>query len=72
MTFSEGGSTLGTETLSSTGTATFSTTALPVGSDIVTAAYSGNTTYVSTQQHRDGGGHFKRDHGHNHLGEPPR
>ena len=48
VTFSEGGTTLGTATLDSTGAASFSTTALSVGSDTFTASYSGDTTYAAS------------------------
>ena len=44
VTFTSGGVTLGTGTLSSTGIGSFSTTTLPVGSDPITATYSGDTT----------------------------
>jgi hypothetical protein len=46
VTFSEGGTTLGTAALDSTGAASFSTTTLVVGTDTVTASYSGDTTYA--------------------------
>jgi Bacterial Ig-like domain (group 3) len=44
VNFMEGTTTLGTETLSS-GVATFSTSSLAVGTDSITAVYSGDTTY---------------------------
>jgi hypothetical protein len=47
VTFSYNGATLGTANLSSTGVATFSTTTLPRGSDVVTAAYAGSVDYSS-------------------------
>jgi hypothetical protein len=45
VTFSLAGTTLGTATIGSTGEATFSTTKLPVGSDVVTATYAGTADY---------------------------
>ena len=45
VTFYNGGTSLGTGTVSNSGVATLATTALPVGTDSVTAAYSGDTTY---------------------------
>ena len=48
VTFSESGTTLGTGTLNSSGAATFSTSTLAVGSDIITATYSGDATYASS------------------------
>ena len=45
VTFVSNGATLGTVNISSTGTATLATAALPVGSDSVTAVYSGDTNY---------------------------
>ena len=45
MTFTGGGITPDTETLND-GVATFSTSALPLGSDTVTATYSGDSTYA--------------------------
>ncbi len=47
VTFSSNGATLGTANVSSTGVATFSTTTLPQGSDVVTAAYAGTVDYSS-------------------------
>jgi hypothetical protein len=38
---------LGTVNVNSTGVATFSTTSLPRGSDVVTAAYAGSVDYGS-------------------------
>jgi Bacterial Ig-like domain (group 3)/FG-GAP-like repeat/Abnormal spindle-like microcephaly-assoc'd, ASPM-SPD-2-Hydin/FG-GAP repeat len=45
VTFTFGGTTLGTATISARGAATFSTAALPHGSDLVKATYAGNTDY---------------------------
>jgi hypothetical protein len=45
VTFSYNGVTLGTANVNSKGVATFSTTALPRGSDLVTAAYAGTVDY---------------------------
>jgi hypothetical protein len=47
VTFSYNGATLGTANTNSIGVATFSTTALPRGSDVVTAAYAGSVDYGS-------------------------
>ncbi len=47
VTFSYNGATLGTANVTSTGVATFSTTTLPQGSDVVTAAYAGCVDYSS-------------------------
>jgi hypothetical protein len=47
VTFSYNGATLGTVNVNSTGVATFSTTSLPRGSDVVTAAYAGSVDYGS-------------------------
>ena len=44
VAFSANGVSLGSGTLDSNGNATISTTTLPVGSDAITAVYSGNTT----------------------------
>jgi hypothetical protein len=46
VTFSYNGTTLGTETIAG-GEAVFSTTALPAGSDQVTATFGGNADYSS-------------------------
>ena len=43
VTFYNGSTSLGTATLGSTGTATLSTTTLPVGSDSITASYGGDS-----------------------------
>jgi Bacterial Ig-like domain (group 3) len=43
VTFYNGSTSLGTATLGSTGTATFSTTTLPVGSESITASYGGDS-----------------------------
>jgi uncharacterized repeat protein (TIGR03803 family) len=45
VTFSYNGATLGTANVNSTGVATFYTTTLPRGSDVVTAAYAGTVDY---------------------------
>jgi hypothetical protein len=45
VTFSYNGATLGTANVNSVGVATFYTTALPRGSDVVTAAYAGTVDY---------------------------
>jgi hypothetical protein len=47
VTFSYNGTKLGTANVNSTGVATFSTTTLPRGSDVVTAAYAGSVDYSS-------------------------
>ncbi len=47
VTFSYNSATLGTANVNSTGVATFSTTTLPQGSDVVTAAYAGSVDYSS-------------------------
>jgi hypothetical protein len=47
VTFSYKGATLGTADVGGTGVATFSTTTLPQGSDVVTAGYAGNVDYSS-------------------------
>jgi hypothetical protein len=47
VTFSYNGTTIGTATISG-GKASFSTTALPAGSDVVTASFAGNANYGST------------------------
>jgi len=47
VTFSYNGATLGTASTSSSGVATFSTTTLPRGSDVVTATYAGSVDYSS-------------------------
>ncbi len=43
-----GAAILGTATLNASGTATFSTTTLPAGSDPITASYGGSTTNSSS------------------------
>jgi Bacterial Ig-like domain (group 3) len=45
VTFSLAGTALGTAIIGSTGQATFSTTELPAGSDVVTATYAGTADY---------------------------
>ena len=47
VTFSDNGATMGTANFSSYGVATFFTTTLPQGSDVVTAAYAGSVDYSS-------------------------
>ncbi len=47
VTFSYNNATLGTANVNGKGVATFSTTTLPQGSDVVTAAYAGNVDYSS-------------------------
>ncbi len=47
VTFSYNNATLGTANVNSTGVATFSTTTLPQGSDVVTAAFAGTVDYSS-------------------------
>ena len=47
MTFQDGGATLGSATLSN-GTATYSTSALSVGSHAITAIYSGDTNFAGS------------------------
>ncbi len=47
VTFSYNGATLGTANFNSTGVATFSTTTLPRGSDVVGAGYAGSVDYSS-------------------------
>ena len=45
VTFMDGTTTLGNGTLSSSGVATYTTTALPTGSDSITAVYGGDTNF---------------------------
>jgi hypothetical protein len=47
VTFSYNGAILGTVNVNSTGVAIFSTTSLPRGSDVITAAYAGSVDYSS-------------------------
>jgi Bacterial Ig-like domain (group 3)/FG-GAP-like repeat len=47
VTFSYNDATLGTAIVNSIGVATFSTTTLPLGSDVVTATYAGSVDYSS-------------------------
>jgi hypothetical protein len=47
VTFSYNGTTLGTANVNAKGVATFLTTALPHGSEMVTAAYAGTVDYSS-------------------------
>ncbi len=48
LVFMDGATTLGTATLNASGVATFSTAALAVGSQSVTAIYSGDTNFISS------------------------
>ncbi len=48
VTFSSGGAVLGTASLNGSGVATLSTTALPVGTDTVTASYAGDGNYSNS------------------------
>lgn len=48
VTFKSGTTTLGTASLASNGSATYSTTSLAVGTDQITAVYSGDTTYEAS------------------------
>jgi hypothetical protein len=48
VTFSDGATTLGTATLSNTGTASLQTAALAVGSHSISVSYSGDTNYSTT------------------------
>ncbi len=48
VTFSDGATQIGTGTLNSSGTATFSTSSLGVGSHSVTAVYSGDTNFSAS------------------------
>ena len=48
VTFNNGTATLGMATLDGTGTATYSTTALPVGSASVSAAYPGSSSFAAS------------------------
>jgi hypothetical protein len=48
VTFLDGGTIIGTSSVGASGTATLSTSSLPVGSDTITAVYSGNTTYATS------------------------
>ena len=48
VTFLDGGASVGTGTLDSSGVAAFSTTALPLGSDSITASYAGDTNYAGS------------------------
>ena len=47
ITFMEGSATLGTVTIGSNGVATLKTFTLPVGSNSLTAAYSGDNNYTT-------------------------
>ncbi|MDE3104634.1 MAG: Ig-like domain repeat protein [Acidobacteriota bacterium] len=47
VVFTSGSTTLGTATVNGSGLASLSTTVLPVGSDPITATYSGDTNYTS-------------------------
>jgi hypothetical protein len=48
VTFLDGTTTLGTGTLSASGTATYTTTTLAVGSQSLTASYGGNTSFAAS------------------------
>jgi hypothetical protein len=48
VTFSQGGNALGTGTVQSNGTAQFSTSALPIGDDSITAAYGGDANFSAS------------------------
>ena len=48
VTFYNGSAQLGTGQLNSSGVATFATSALPVGSDSITASYGGDANYIVT------------------------
>ncbi|MGO8897662.1 MAG: beta strand repeat-containing protein [Isosphaeraceae bacterium] len=48
VAFKEGSTTLGTETLGSSGTVSFTTSALAVGSNTITAVYSGDPNFVTS------------------------
>jgi hypothetical protein len=48
VTFSEGSTTLGTAQVNASGVASIPVSTLPVGSDRITATYSGNTNYASS------------------------
>jgi hypothetical protein len=48
VTFRDGNNILGTGTLDSTGTATFSTSALGVGTHTITASYGGDSTFATS------------------------
>jgi len=48
VTFLNGTTALGTGPLSGTGTATYTTTALPVGTDSITAQYGGDTVFAAS------------------------
>ncbi len=47
VTFFDGSAYLGTATLNSSGVATYSATALPVGSNIITTSYGGDPNYIA-------------------------
>jgi hypothetical protein len=48
VTFLNGTATLGTGTLNGSGTATYTTTSLPVGTDSITAQYGGDTVFAAS------------------------
>ncbi len=48
VTFQEGSTVLDTETLGASGTVSFTTSALPVGSNSITAVYSGDPNFVTS------------------------
>ena len=51
VTFDDGGASIGQTALAANGTATFSTTSLPVGaSDVVSAVYSGDGNFSTARR----------------------
>jgi large repetitive protein len=48
VSFHNGGTLLGSGTVNGSGVATFSTTTLPLGTDLITAAYSGNAGFAGS------------------------
>jgi hypothetical protein len=48
VTFLNGATVLGTAAINSSGTATFTTSSLPVGTNILTATYSGDSNHIAT------------------------
>ncbi len=52
VTFTQGGNTLGSIAVQSDGTATLTTSSLPVGADSVTATYNGNSSYAASAPRR--------------------
>jgi YVTN family beta-propeller protein len=49
VTFAYGSTVLGTRTLNASGSATFTATTLPVGSDLIMAAYVGNASFAASR-----------------------